>query len=463
MNRKIEYWSVQKILNLLSSSALNYKPSIQRQFVYSTQQQQQVIMSVKKGFIAASLVIEKESDGGYVLLDGKQRINSIIGFVNHAFDVEGFYFEDRYRTDRVDRTDRYKSPAIVTEPVTDDDESDSAKLLRFEFPVVLYSEMTNDERLTLFNVINTTGIPLNLWELINGRYPTGLLADMRINYFNEKVLTNTVTLDSTFIKVIKFEKYFGTHEINRGQLYEKIIKELFVMYGGDLDDQPYEIIDGIQINEKNYNKLCRFVEAHISERFVDFAKDLIEKLDLFYDMFKEINNLGVLKEACFEIGSYDFFKKHKDEFLSSDVKKTNLHYLIAQYINSDMKSVIKNHKEYFENFILPTAYVLKDDFRTTLDTKRFYSKDDKERIFVSDSTFNASLMQVKCHGVMNDGVTECGCGRWINKDEATVDHKLPWILGGKTDDANAQILCRECNSRKGSRIIADLLKDVEGE
>ena len=72
-------------------------------------------------------------------------------------------------------------------------------------------------------------------------------------------------------------------------------------------------------------------------------------------------------------------------------------------------------------------------------------------------------MQVKCHGVMNDGVTECGCGRWINKDEATVDHKLPWILGGKTDDANAQILCRECNSRKGSRIIADLLKDAEGE
>lgn len=459
MNRKIEQWTIQKILNLLSNGELNYKPSIQRQFVYSKEQQQQVIMSIKKGFIAASFVVEKEESGTYVLLDGKQRINSIIGFINHAFDVEGFYFEDRYREsgDRIDRQDRYKSPKIITDPVKDDDCSDSAALLRFEFPVVLYSEMTEQERLTLFNVINTTGVPLNVWELINGRYPTGVLADMRINYFNEKVLTNSVTLDSTFIRVIKFEKYFGTHEVNRGELYERIIRQLFVMYGGDLDDQPYEIIDGIRINQKNYNKLCRFVEEHLGESFTSFACELIAKLDVFYDMFKDISNLGVLKEACFNISDYQFFKDHKDEFLSSDTKRSNLNYLISQYLNSDLKNVNKNHAEYFENVLLPTSYMLQDDFRTTLDTKRFYTKEDKERIFYANPNYNADTNQVPCKGVMNDGVTPCGCGKMLTKEEATIDHIQPWILGGMTTDENAQILCRECNSAKGSRIMKTLL------
>lgn len=457
MNRTIEYWTVQKILNLLSAGNLNYKPNIQRQFIYNPEQQQQVIMSIKKGFVASSLVIEMEAPGSFVLLDGKQRVNSIIGFINRAFNLDSFYFDNRYRTDRPNPNDRYLCPNIITEPIKDDDPSDSAILLRFTFPVVIYSDMTNEERLTLFNVINTTGEKLNTWELINGRYPSGLLLDMRANYFNEILQTNTTTLNTNNINVKVFEKYFGTHEVNRGELYIKVIEKLYELYGGNLNDQPYEVIDGITIKTKNYNKLCKFVEEHNSERFSSFADVLIQKLKVFYEMFKDVNNLGILKEACFRISEYKFFCDHKQDFLDSDSKKAALGYLIAQYINSDIKAVIKDHEKYFEEVLLPTAFMLPDDFRTTLDTKRFYTSADKERIFISNPTLDASTMQVRCSGVMNDGVTPCGCGKWLRKDECTVDHKVPWILGGKTDDENAQLLCRECNSAKGSRIISDLL------
>ena len=457
MNRQIEYWNVQKILNMISAGKLNYKPNIQRQFIYKPEQQQQVIMSIKKGFVASSLVVEMEAPGNYILLDGKQRINSIIGFINRAFNLDTFYFDERYREDRINSNDRYVCPKVIETPITDDDMSDSAVLLRFTFPVVVYSDMTNEERLTLFNVINTTGEKLNTWELLNGRYPSGLLLDMRANYFNEILQTNTTTLSTNNINVKMFEKYFGTHEVNRGELYILIIEKLFKLYGGDLDDQPYEIIDGIVIKTKNYNKLCKFIEDHNTERFVDFAKILIQKLKVFYEMFKDLANFGVLKEACFDISEYEFFKNHKDEFINSDNLKTALGYLISQYINSDIKSVIKNHEEYFENVLLPTAYMLPSDFRTTLDTKRFYNAKDKERIFYASPTLDNTTMQVKCNGFMNDGVTPCGCGKWLTKDEATIDHKIPWILGGRTDDDNAQILCRECNSAKGSKIISELL------
>ena len=49
----------------------------------------------------------------------------------------------------------------------------------------------------------------------------------------------------------------------------------------------------------------------------------------------------------------------------------------------------------------------------------------------------------------------------LSLNEATVDHISPWILGGRTTDENAQILCRECNSAKGSRIIASLISNQE--
>lgn len=36
-------------------------------------------------------------------------------------------------------------------------------------------------------------------------------------------------------------------------------------------------------------------------------------------------------------------------------------------------------------------------------------------------------------------------------EEMEGDHVIPWNLGGKTDVKNGQMLCRECNRRKGSR------------
>lgn len=41
----------------------------------------------------------------------------------------------------------------------------------------------------------------------------------------------------------------------------------------------------------------------------------------------------------------------------------------------------------------------------------------------------------------------CGTG-----DDLTLDHLLPWSLGGADTEDNLQTLCRPCNSRKGARV-----------
>lgn len=452
MVRSIEIWSVHKILCMIYENKLDYKPSVQRQFIYNPQEQAQVIKSIEKGLLASSVVIEMISPDNFLLLDGKQRINSIIGFINRAFNVENFYFNDNYRADSPDPQDRYLPPKLKILNSAKDD-SDTAKLLNYEFSVILYRDLTREERLTLFNVINTTGKPLNNWELINGRYPTGVLLDMRANYFNERTSTNTSTLDSNFINVKKFSKYFGTSRVNRGELYIKIVEKIYKMEHGDLNDEPYEIIDGIVINTKNYHKLSKFIEDNNDKKFEEFAENLINKLDIFYELFNDLTNLGVLKEPCFNISDTNFYKENHEIIHS---RKDILAYLITQYINSDLKNN-NDHQMYFEDILLPHLLLIKEGFRNTHDTKRFYSSEEKEKYFYENITFNAETNQVQCKGFMDDLKTEVGCGRWINKDEATVDHIKPWILGGRTSDNNAQILCRRCNSEKGSRIIRNIL------
>lgn len=42
---------------------------------------------------------------------------------------------------------------------------------------------------------------------------------------------------------------------------------------------------------------------------------------------------------------------------------------------------------------------------------------------------------------------ECG-----SKENLSIDHILPFSLGGTTDPSNLQTLCKSCNSKKGNRM-----------
>lgn len=43
------------------------------------------------------------------------------------------------------------------------------------------------------------------------------------------------------------------------------------------------------------------------------------------------------------------------------------------------------------------------------------------------------------------------CGKQFEESEMEADHITPWSLGGRTVADNCQMLCRECNRRKGSK------------
>lgn len=44
----------------------------------------------------------------------------------------------------------------------------------------------------------------------------------------------------------------------------------------------------------------------------------------------------------------------------------------------------------------------------------------------------------------------CRCGKWFNKEDIDVDHKIAKRLGGSDELYNLQAMCRHCNRSKGA-------------
>jgi hypothetical protein len=62
--------------------------------------------------------------------------------------------------------------------------------------------------------------------------------------------------------------------------------------------------------------------------------------------------------------------------------------------------------------------------------------------------------------IERDGMKCRYCGRQLGKEEITIDHIVPYSLGGKTEFDNLVVSCRPCNSKKGGRLLDDVQMSI---
>jgi hypothetical protein len=85
-----------------------------------------------------------------------------------------------------------------------------------------------------------------------------------------------------------------------------------------------------------------------------------------------------------------------------------------------------------------------------------------QRLF-RETVLNTSLMDsINLHGVMKPISNKlrkmvyerdhCRCVTCGATDHLSLDHIIPWSLGGEDTMENLQTMCRSCNSRKGNRV-----------
>ena len=345
---------------------------LQRAIVYDADKQALVIDSIYRGIPLPAFYLWQREDGKLEVLDGKQRIEAIKKFKQGNLKYEGktwkAYAYDSDLQQVVDNTD------LTT----------------------IICSGTEEKKREIFNRINTLGVALSKFEVLNGLYHG--------NYIEG--------LNEYFAHDASVRKVLPNASVDRGDNKYHLLEYIYYVRNSRVFPKRKELHD--------------YVQRHKDESFNEDLKKIKPYISFIRDVFGEKSKIGsVLK---FKL-SVEYLKdraiwlQHKDDIC----KDCNM------FIKSDGYKLTTSKDEDIEAIILGIIGNLR------VDPKRFFTADDKAELLSKREPDEK-------------GLYECDeCGQHFAADELTVDHIIAWSKGGRTVLSNARLTCGACNSRKGNK------------
>ncbi len=154
---KLEYWSVYDIKRNFDEGHLNV-PDFQRNDVWQNPDKSRLIESILRGIPIPSIYLAEEEEGKYVVIDGQQRINSIVQYSDGKFGLSGLKVLTNLKNKR------YSNLIGEHKPL-------ERRLRNAKIPVIIIRTRADDEIVyEIFNRLNTGGMKLNAQEIRNCMY-----------------------------------------------------------------------------------------------------------------------------------------------------------------------------------------------------------------------------------------------------------------------------------------------------
>lgn len=88
ISSKFEHWSIFDIKRKFDEKDLNV-PEFQRNDVWNNPEKSRLIESLLRGIPIPSIYLSEEKEGIYNVIDGQQRINSIVQYLDDSFGLSG--------------------------------------------------------------------------------------------------------------------------------------------------------------------------------------------------------------------------------------------------------------------------------------------------------------------------------------------------------------------------------------
>lgn len=345
---------------------------LQRAIVYDADKQAMVIDSIYKGIPLPAFYLWQRDDGKLEVLDGKQRIEAIKKFKQGNLQYEGKTWKAyAYDSDLQQVVDNTELTTIICSG-------------------------TEEKKRAIFKRINTLGVALSRFEVLNGLYH-GVYIEGLNDYFAQ---------DANVRKVLP------NASVDRGDNKYHLLEYIYYVRNGNTFPKRSQLDD--------------YVQLHKDESFNEEVKKIKPYISFIRDVFGDASKIGSLlkfKLAVKYLKDRAIWLQHKDDIC----KDCNA------FIKSEGYKLSSTKEDDIEAMILGIVGNLR------VDPKRLFTSDDKTLL----------LAQLNAN---NQGLYECNnCHQHFTEDELTVDHITPWSLGGRTVLSNAQLLCRACNSSKGNR------------
>lgn len=273
---------------------------LQREIIYNTEKQCLVIDSILNEVPLPAFYLWQNDKNQLEVLDGKQRIEAIKKFIEN----------DLQYNDKI-----WKQI----------DSSLQQKFNETELSVIICSGSEELKR-KIFNRINTLGVPLSAYEVLNGLYNGEYL----------RGLTSYVSQDKDALKVL------GAN--SRGKNQMKVLKFLCILRNKkDLDD---------------------YVKENQNESFADDQRLIMKNIKFIRDVFDDFGQLDIF---------FNLSVKYAKDLVIWKEKKSEINIRIKRYLKSDDAKFTDKAVE-IENIIQAIVNGI------SVDDKRLFTIDDKREL-----------------------------------------------------------------------------------
>lgn len=377
-------------------------PDYQRDYVYNDKQASKLVESVLIGIPIPTIYLCQEEDGSYSVIDGQQRITSLVKYLKNEFalsglleltDLNGKCYKDLPK----DIQRRLKSSSLST---------------------ISLLKQSSDLKYEIFARLNQGAVKLNPQELRNCIYRG------TFNNLLDEIASTNPHLKGLF------------HDTNNRKSYQERILRFFAL-------RNYQDYQSSMLKTMN-----SFMEQHRNDG-VDEIKSAKEKFNNTIDIIKQVlgndafmsfdRNKNTIYEK-FSGSVYDsiiipfsFFDKHSliahaDKIREAimNIKMKDETYREDTYAATGSKVRVIRRIQTIYNLILDII----GEVHTDTD-RRFFTDEERKQLFESSDK--------KC----------AICGNLIlSIDDCEIDHIIPFAKGGKTELSNAQVVHRICNREK---------------
>lgn len=320
-------YNVSWFKKTFDAGELEMSPPFQRNPVWTDKQKSFLIDSVLKGYPIPEIYIQEKisADGRtqYIVVDGQQRIRSVLGFITGEFEIcEG-------------ESDKWSLCSFE-----DLSEEDKIRFYSYKFVVRTLPDITDDEIRSIFQRINKNNVALNPQELRQSTYNGDFIKLM--NQISDKDYWKDIGLFSPEkIRRMLDVEYISELSIallNGPQNKKDKLDYYYVMYETEFSDKEYV--------ESVFDKVCNELIQVIPEIKKTRWSRLVDFYTLFLVLAENEENLPLaqdkrdhLREKLLSFGnSISAYQKKSDEEKTGEPQENVLLYASGIRNSSDLNS-----------------------------------------------------------------------------------------------------------------------------
>lgn len=399
---------VESLLNLYQRKRLILQPDFQRNFVWDKRKSSRLIESVILKFPIPLIYLSEEDDGTYNVIDGQQRLQSIFSFIEEIFPDN-----TRFRLTGVDKSIISKKFSELNSKIRDD-------FFIYTLSCIIIRKQSDPLiKFKVFERLNRGSITLNAQEVRNCVYHG------KYNELLKKLSQN---------KDFKFILGFGEKPHPRMKDVEWVLR-----FASFFHQTHY-----------NYKNTKRFLNCEM-ENNRDISDKEAERLTIAFK-----NSVSIIKSVFGKRAFVRYARNPNGDKTGKweEMKNASLFDVLMFSFAELPRNKVQPHLDKIRESLI--VLMTQEDFKDSITTRTNNISMVRKRFKIWLETLDEILGKVESEPrcftykikrkLYNKSKTCAICEQNINDiDDAEVDHKEQYWLGGKTIEKNARLVHRYCN------------------